>query len=401
MRIAWICHFTNEQIQSILKPHKKVSEFAPWITYTIAVFENRYDIELHIISPHEYISGIKEFKLNGIYYHFFNPYIPIWGRHWPSFFKWDYWTDFKKNKRIVKRLVEKINPDIIHLQGAENPYYSSTILQFFGNLPVIVNLQKTSFDMSYGDSIYAKTRQRIEKEIISKSSYLSVQTKSMFEDITELNPLAKIYYVSFSELHLNPIDIEKKYDIVFFARVCPEKGIIDLLKALQLVKKSISNVSLYVIGPCAKNFLEEIKKISKELEIENNIVWKGYLSTLKDVYLEASKAKISVLPTYYDIIPGTIIESMQLGLPVVSYKTGSIPELNEERENVLLVDKGNIEGLANNIINLLTDKELYKTMRERGIEYTKKIDNNDLVFHQHLECYQKVIEDFYNNKEGY
>lgn len=400
MRIAWICHFTNEQIQSILKPHKKVSEFAPWITYTIAVFENRYDIELHIISPHEYISGIKEFKLNGIYYHFFNPYIPIWGRHWPSFFKWDYWTDFKKNKRIVKRLVEKINPDIIHLQGAENPYYSSTILQFFGNLPVIVNLQKTSFDMSYGDSIYAKKRQRIEKEIIAKSSYISLQTKSMLDDIKELNTSAKTYFVRYCELHLNPIDIEKKYDIVFFARVCKEKGIIDLLKSLQLVKKSISNVSLYVIGPCAKNFFEEIKKISKELEIENNIVWKGNLSTLKDVYLEASKAKVSVLPTHYDVIPETILESMQLGLPVVSYKTGSIPELNEDQDNILLVDEGDIQGLAKNIINLLTDKVFYNTMRERGFECIKKRYNNDFIFQEHFECYQKVIEDFYNNQEG-
>ena len=169
---------------------------------------------------------------------------------------------------------------------------------------------------------------------------------------------------------------------------------------MQLVKKSISNVCLYVIGPCAKNFFEELKKISKELELENNIVWKGNLPTLKDVYIEALKAKISVLPTHYDVIPETILESMQLGLPVVSYKTGSIPELNEDQDNILLVGEGDIEGLAKNIINLLTDKVLYNTMRERGFECIKKRYNNDYVFQEHFECYQKVIEDFYNNQEG-
>ncbi len=37
-------------------------------------------------------------------------------------------------------------------------------------------------------------------------------------------------------------------------------------------------------------------------------------------------------------------------------------------------------------------------MRERGIEYIKKKYNNNSVFQQHLECYQKVIGDFYNKE---
>ena len=136
----------------MLNPWRKVAEFAPWITNTIPLFENQKWIELHIVALYEYISGIKEFSINGVYYHFFNPYIPLCGRHWPWFFKWDYCTSFSKNKKIVRKIVDNINPDIIHLQSAENPYFLVTAFQFVDKLPFVVNLQRTSLGESYGDS---------------------------------------------------------------------------------------------------------------------------------------------------------------------------------------------------------------------------------------------------------
>jgi len=394
MKIVWICHFSNEKIQKMLNPWRKVAEFAPWITNTIPLFENQKGIELHIVAPYEYISGIKEFSINGVYYHFFNPFIPLCGRHWPWFFKWDYWTDFSKNKKIVRRMVDKINPDIIHLQGAENPYYSVTALQFVDILPFVVNLQRTSFEVKFGESKYGKRREYIEKDILQKCRYVTVRTKGMISDIKKLDSKVKIYWVNYGELPLEPININKEYDIVYFARICETKGIYDLLKVSQIIKKSISNIRICVIGSASTSFLEKLKIIAIDLGIDKNIVWKGYLPTLEEVHIEASKARISVLPTHWDVIPGTITESMQLGLPVVSYKAGSIPELNEDRENVLLNEIGDIEGLAHNIIRLLTDYDLYNTMRERGIDCIKRKYDNNIVLQQHLDCYKNVIEDF-------
>ncbi len=398
MKIVWICHFTNSKIQNILKPWRRVAEFAPWISDTIPIFENLKNIEFHLISPHEYIAGIKEFKINNVIYHFFNPYIPIYGRHWPWFFKWDYWTDFSKNKKIVRKLVDKINPDIIHLQGAENPYYSVTALQFIDKYPFVVNLQKTSFEQSYGHSQFDKKRAKIEMNILQKSKNVTVRTKSMIDDIRKINSSINIYWVNYAMSSLYPINIEKKYDIVFFARVSEDKGIFDILKALKIIKGTIKNISLCIIGSASKYVIEDIKRTATNLDISNNIVWIGYLPSLEEVHIEASKARISVLPTHWDVIPGTIIESMQLGLPVVSYKAGSIPELNEDRENVLLSEIGDIEGLAHNIIRLLTDDDLYNTMRERGIDCIKNKYNNKNVFQQHLDCYHQVIEDFRQSK---
>ncbi|MDZ4121265.1 MAG: hypothetical protein U1C33_02500, partial [Candidatus Cloacimonadaceae bacterium] len=92
-KIVWICHFTDNEIQSIIKPYIQMKESALWISMLLKVFENRDDIDLHIISPHQYITGVKSFTRRGIKFYFFNAFMPVIGRHWPNFFRWDLWTD--------------------------------------------------------------------------------------------------------------------------------------------------------------------------------------------------------------------------------------------------------------------------------------------------------------------
>ena len=229
---------------------------------------------------------------------------------------------------------------------------------------------------------------------MNAAKHFTIRTKTMERDIRAYRPDARIFWVYYAMPALSPIDVEKENDIVFFAQVCKDKGIEDLLAAYAIVKQSLPETKLCVIGPVNDLYKEHLMTMAIELGINDSVNWKGFLPELSDVHLEASKAKVSVLPTYNDIIPGTIVESMQLGLPVVSYKTGSIPELNEERENVLIVERGDVKGLADNILRLLTDDNLYKIMSQRGIQYIKEHYSNQNTLKQHIDCYREVIADF-------
>lgn len=395
MNVVWICHFSNLEIQKKLQLRRKISSFAPWITYTTQVFEQQRDVTLHVISPHRYITGVQRFEIRGVKYYFFNPNMPILGRQWPGFFKWDKWTNYSHNKQTVMRIIDEIKPEIIHLQGAENPYYSTTVLPLMGRYPIVVNIQR------FDKNIFAQndTRSINEQSILTNARNISIRTKTMHNDISEYLPDSRLFWVKYSMPEYRPITVKKEYDVVFFAQVGKAKGIEDLLDAVAILKQHIKNLKMCVIGSVSKSYATYLQEKARTLGISDTIIWKGRLPELSDVHLEASKAKVSVLPTYNDIISGTIIESMQLGLPVVSYKTGSIPELNEDRENVLLSDKGDIDGLANNILRLLTDDELYKTMSRRGIECIRERYSNQNVLQQHLDCYREVIADFHRDKQ--
>jgi glycosyltransferase involved in cell wall biosynthesis len=398
IKVVWICHFSNQEIQNILKPLKKIGEMAPWIPSLAKIFEDQDIIELNIISPHEYISKYKQVKLRGIHYHFFNAHIPLWGRHWPGILKIDDWTDFRLNKFIVKKIVKKIKPDIIHLQGAENAYYSSTIFQFKNEYPILITLQGFLHKVSSTNpNKQIKKKIECELNIYKTFKHFGYRTTTMGQVVKEINPDIVLhkhgYGIKVSVNNINTVNY-KKYDLVFFAAITRIKGIEDLFKAISLLKINKSDIKALIIGKANNDYLIMLKELTNSLGIENNITWAGFLPTQQDVHNAALDAKICVLPVQYYMIPGTIIESMLLKIPVVSYNVGSIHEINEKEEVIALVEKDNIAGLVEAISRLLNDEELYRERAEKGYIRAIEILDNNNVLDDLLLAYNDVIEDF-------
>ena len=396
--VVWICHFSNQEIQKILKPSKWNGETAPWITSLAKVLEEQDSVELHIVSPHEYIRGIKQFNIRGVHYYFFNAYIPFWGRHWPRIFKFDNWSDFTFNKLKIKKIIKSISPDIIHLQGAENAYYSSSIFQFKEEYPILVTVQGFLHKVS-GRNCSSQIRKNLECEIkIFKTfDHFGIRTETMGKVVQELNPNAILHWHGYGikiSLPGKNIGKEKKYDLVFFARITKIKGIENFLEVVSIIKRQKEDISSLIIGSASNDYLVKLKGLCRTLDIEKNITWAGYLLTQAEVHEAASESKICVLPVQYDEIPGTIIESMLLKIPVVAYNVGSIHEINEKEEVISLVDKDNVNGLVENIMLLLKDEKLYQERADKGYKRVVEMLDNSKVLDDLLKAYKEVIADF-------
>jgi len=391
LKIIWLCYFTNKEVQDILKPRKRVGEIATWISSMIPLFENCSDVELNIVSEHRWISGVKYFKKNGVHYHFYNRGIPFWGRHWPGFFQFDALTNYFQLKKRIAIIVNKIKPDIIHLHGAENEFCTS-IMQFLFRYPVLVTIQGF-ISKSSATLKVVELRKKKELEIIKAFKHFGYRTQTMGNDIHAINPNASLYWHHYPIKIIVPFDAEKKYDLVFFARVSKEKGIEDLLKTIALIKINRPNISLCVIGG---GNTESFQMLAFELEISDNVTWAGFLPSQLDVHLLASQAKISVLPTYHDIISGTILESLFLKLPVVAYNVGSIHEVNEKEEIISLVEKLDVEGLAKAIVHLLDNPEVLKEKAEKGYQRANEMfmHSDEEIRSSFMNAYNTVIREF-------
>ena len=79
IKVVWLCHLSNKEIQDILKPWKRSAEFAPWMFLSLKIAEMDPRFEIHVVSPHAFIRKTQSFDLRGIHYHFYNPYISYWG----------------------------------------------------------------------------------------------------------------------------------------------------------------------------------------------------------------------------------------------------------------------------------------------------------------------------------
>jgi glycosyltransferase involved in cell wall biosynthesis len=396
LKVLWFCSFTNAEIQNILKPIKKCKEKAPWISNLIKVFEDDPQVELHIVSDHEWIPYNKHFTHRGVNYHFYRKGMPLIGRHWPGFFRFDVWTDYYNYKSNFSRIVNKVKPNVIHLHGAENEFCTA-IIQFHNKYPIFISIQGFIHKTTSKTKISQK-RIKNELEIIRTFNHYGYRTQTMGEDIKGLNQNAVLHWHMYPNKIIKPIKVKKNYDLVFFARLSKDKGIEDLLKAVSLIKKIKPDISLCAIGGGNTKRLHEL---SIELGVKKNVFWAGFLPTQKDVHKLASTARISVLPTYHDIISGTIVESLFLKLPVVAYNTGSIHEVNKFEEIISLVSIRDVDGLAKAIMDLLSDENLQMQRAEVGYLRAKEMFNtsNEEIRSDLLKAYQEVIEDFHHNQQ--
>ena len=415
LRVVWICHGVERAIEEKLsfkkwRPESKGT--APWIPDTLKILSAESGISLYVVAPAKHMTAPEQsVTVDSVEYHFFRPFERFFDNDYPSklinkartllniLLPINRWFDYPINKMRVKRIVDKIRPDIIHLQGAENAYYSATVLPLAGKCPVLVNIQGFVSHSIEKRNKRLNQRIQVERTIIKKFEHFGIRTTQMVKDVRAINPNAKLHWINYTVPKLDVLAVEKTHDLVFYARICKDKGIEDLILALKQIKDDYCEVSLLVLGPeSSPDYMSYLRKLAEENGVGNSISWLGYQPSRDELFRKASAAKVSVLPTHHDIIPGTIIESLQLGLPVVSYNVGSISELNYEEECVLLVEKGDIKGLARGVIKLLSNGDLYQDVRDRGVKCMQKRYESRNVSKQHLDVYNDVIKDFHSQR---
>ena len=156
---------------------------------------------------------------------------------------------------------------------------------------------------------------------------------------------------------------ENDFIIVYSGRINNEKGISELIDAL-LNLRNYPQIKLLVLGSSffdnAKiedEFISSLKNKAKE--IEDKIVFTGFIpyNQVPD-YLQL--ANIAVLPSMWEEPFGlTIVEAMAMGLPLITTRSGGIPEICEG--TAIIVERDNI---VNNLVTSILD--LYKHSEKRN-----------------------------------
>ena len=127
------------------------------------------------------------------------------------------------------------------------------------------------------------------------------------------------------------------------------KGSYDLLKAIPFVLKEYPKTEFWL---CGNGEVEKCNRIIKNIGVDQNVKLLGWVSENKkeEIYKNSS---IYVLPSYYEGMPRSILEAMSYGLPVIATSVNAVPDLVEDGKTGILIQPGDIDALANNIITLL------------------------------------------------
>lgn len=391
-KVVWLCHFTNSEVAEMLGKQNQPM-VAPWVTEFVNLFRMKDDVEIIIVSPNYYSNENTSFIFDKIQIFLFK-YKPVFVPR----IAYNITFNYRISRASIVRIIKKINPDIIHLFGSENPHYSAAFLDLFNLYPILLSLQGFVHLSPQPKNLISRyirwNRIRFEKIINQQVKYVSYTSKDSYEAFCQINQSSIKFQSNFpTTVPLIQSDdfLNKKYDLVFFARVTKNKGVEDFIQAIYMLKSKLPTISAVIIGGSSEIYTNTLVNLVKSLKLENNIEFAGFQTTQQDVFKLASKANIYVLPSYFDGTPGTIREAMYMKLPVVAYDVGGIPSFNEEKECITLAESRNLSDLVEKIWLVMNDKERTTRLVNNAYEVATRTLDNNIVYDNFIKMYHHIL----------
>lgn len=177
--------------------------------------------------------------------------------------------------------------------------------------------------------------------------------------------------------------------ICVIGRLSEEKGLRYLFHALAVVVKKHPMLKVFLVGD--GKLRNELIQLSKDLKVEDHIFFCGNRS---DVAAFIDLCDFSVMPSLWEGMPGSVIESIMLGTPAVATSVGGTPEIIEIGVNGLLVPPKDSNELSKAICCMLDNPEMVQNMGKNAKLIAKKKFTLARMLTQYEEYYLNSISVF-------
>nr|WP_246599922.1 glycosyltransferase [Gordonibacter massiliensis (ex Traore et al. 2017)] len=148
-----------------------------------------------------------------------------------------------------------------------------------------------------------------------------------------------------------------------FSRVCKDKGITDAIEAVSMANSILGSdiCRLDIYGTVDKSFSDEFYKL-----VEENAHCASYKGSVPaDESVTAISCCAALLfPTYHDGFPGTVIDGLAAGVPIIAYEWDYAHYVIDEGLTGVIVPSCDIDALANVIVDFASSPSKYEYMRK-------------------------------------
>lgn len=167
--------------------------------------------------------------------------------------------------------------------------------------------------------------------------------------------------VDLSHYQVSPLSLKPHFLLI--ARLLGDKGIREYAKAAETVKQQYPEAVFELVGP------EDPSPDGIKLDEVNKWVSSGaieYSGSTTDVRPFIENCSIYVLPSYHEGMPRTVLEAMAMGRPILTTDVPGCRETVVNGENGWLVEKANVEQLAERMIWFIENQEQWSVMGNKS-----------------------------------
>ncbi|KAK6945156.1 Sucrose phosphatase-like domain [Dillenia turbinata] len=173
----------------------------------------------------------------------------------------------------------------------------------------------------------------------------------------------------------------RKPMILALARPDPKKNMTTLVKAFGECRplRELANLTLIMgnrdnideMSATNSSVLLSILKLIDKYDLYGQVAYPKHhrQSDVPDIYRLAAKTKgVFINPAFIEPFGLTLIEASAYGLPIVATKNGGPVDIHRVLDNGLLIDPHDQQSIADALLKLVADKQLWARCRQNGLK---------------------------------
>lgn len=161
---------------------------------------------------------------------------------------------------------------------------------------------------------------------------------------------------------------------------------IDTAKKIKEKNNTKHPIKFVVIGDGVLK--DELIEYAKSIQIHNDIIFTGFRNNVIDLLPEFN---VFLITSITEGLPLSIYEAFACEVPVVSTRSGGIPEVIENGKTGFLADLKDSDCLANSVLEILNNPDLDKRIKINALELVNKNHNLKVMENNYYSFYRSLI----------
>lgn len=165
---------------------------------------------------------------------------------------------------------------------------------------------------------------------------------------------------------------ENNPTFIFVSRVVKMKGIEEVIRAFFYIILKNKNAKLWIIGDGKKSYVEELKDMMKNYDIEKSIKFFGLVSEKKKLEL-MKKAHVLLHASVKEGWGLVVIEAASQATPSIVYNVSGLKNSVIHNKTGLVLAERSARKMASQALELVNNKEKYRDFQTNCLNWAKSL----------------------------
>lgn len=291
----------------------------------------------------------------------------------------------------ISAICKKFGIDLIHAHDSHAHSVSVLSASLFGNKTPVVLSRKVDFPINRNWFSRYKYNHRSIKKIICVSEAVKnvlspdIKNKNVLASVYDGIDLKKFKYTASGILRYGFSILPDELIIGNVAAIAPHKDYFTFVNTAEILLKKNLNAKFLIIGDGPEKTAIESYIRSKNLQ--GKIIMTGFRNDIPKILPELD---MFLFTSKTEGLGSSILDAYLCNVPVVAASAGGIPEIVQNGKTGLLSPPQKALLLAENVLKLIADPELKKSLTENAKEFVTNF-SKERTAEATLSVYKEIL----------